>query len=121
MQKILIGVCVGAIVLAACGGGGSNKTSAGSGSGNGAKGGNDAFSQLLAKEKTADFKITYTGSDGKSTTFAQDGKGKQAIITSDSEYISDGTTVTQCDGTTSSATCTDLGTTGASLMTGLTA
>jgi hypothetical protein len=129
MRKIMIGVCVAAFALAACGGGASNKVGVGSSGGGsattapggGSTGGNDAFSQLIAKAKSASFKATYTTSDGKSITLAQDGNGKEAFITDGSEVISNGTTTISCDGTTSAATCTDLGSTGGTMIAGLTA
>ncbi len=115
---IAAGIAVAAIGLAACGGGSSSKSGTGS---NGSSTGSDSFSQLIAKAKSADFKITYTTADGKSETIAQDGKGKSAVTSGDNLYISDGTNVISCDGTTSSAKCTNLGSTGTSILAGLTA
>lgn len=117
--RIAAAIAVAAIGLAACGGGSSKGATAGGGSSPSAS--NDAFSQLVAKEKTADFKITYTTSDGKSETIAQDGKGKTAVTSGENLYISDGTNVISCDGTTASAKCTDLGSTGNSIFSGFTA
>lgn len=117
MRRIAVGLVVAAMVLAACGG--SSKSGSGSTSttGGGGTAGND-FSGLLAKAKTANFKVTYTASDGKSETIAQDGQGKTAYITDSNITIDDGTKTISCDGTTATATCTDLGTSGASIMSG---
>jgi len=118
MRRIAIGVVVGAMVFAACGSssknsvasGGSTTTSAGNGSttGNTSGGGSDPFAALTAKASTADIKITYSQNGKSPFTIIQDGKGKSAYITDNSEYITDGTTTVSCDGTTSTATCTQL-------------
>ena len=130
MRKLAIGVLAAAIVIAGCGGSSKNSVAAGGNTPTTGKastsnttavgGGNDDFSQLVTKAKTADFKITYTGQDGKSETIAQDGHGKIAFTTDSSYIVSDGTKTISCNGTTASATCTDLGATGAGILSGLT-
>ena len=105
MRRILIGVLAATMFVAACGGGSSSK----SGSGNGSTGGgSDAFSQLTAKAKSADIKITFTNSSGSSATYAQDGTGKTAYITGDNTVLYDGTNSYSCGGTGADATCTQL-------------
>ena len=121
MRKIAVGLVVAAMTLAACGGSSKSPSSAGSTNstspGGGSSGSNE-FSGLAAKAKTANFKVTYTTSDGKSETIAQDGQGKTAFITDGNVTIGTGTTTISCDGTTASATCTDLGSSGAGILTG---
>jgi hypothetical protein len=117
MKKLAIGVFAATILIAACG---SSSKSSGSGdqststtSGN-SSGGNNEFSQLVAKAKTANYKVTYkTGDDSSTVTIAQDGKGKMSVETDNSLTITDGSSTVQCDGTTSSAKCTELGSAGA--------
>jgi len=123
MYKLAAGVLVASITVAACGGS-SGKPAANVGSGNGAvtspSGSSNAFSDLIAKEKSADIKITYTDSNGKSTTIEQDGKGKSLWMSDSGLTISDGTSTIQCDGETSTARCTDVGTEGGTESAGLT-
>jgi hypothetical protein len=133
MYKLVVGVIAATLTIAACGGsdkkdttpaaGDSTTTTTADGSGSSTSapgGGSDEFSQLVAKAKAANFKVTYTTQDGSSETIAQDGNGKVAIISDGSLLISDGTKTISCDGTTSSATCTDTGAAGAGSLTALT-
>jgi hypothetical protein len=113
MSKFVIGVLAAILVLAACGS--SNKSSS-SGSGSdtttsGGSGGGD-FASLVAKAKDASFKVTYKTSDGDTITIAQDGTGKQAVTEGNNLFINNGSTGISCDGTTSTATCRDLGSAG---------
>jgi hypothetical protein len=125
MKKLAIGIFAATILIAACGS--SSKSSSGSGdkstttSGN-SSGGNDAFSQLVAKAKTANYKVTYkTGDDSSSTvTYAQDGTGKISYTNGNTLLIKDGTSTISCDGTTSSAKCTELGSAGEAAVSGAT-
>jgi hypothetical protein len=117
MKKLAIAVCAATMLLAACGssskssdssGNKSTTTSAGGG------GGSNEFSALVAKAKTANYKVTYKTEDSSSTvTIAQDGKGKISVTTADSFTTTDGSSTVRCDGTTSSAKCTELGSAGA--------
>jgi len=122
MNKILIGVCAGALMLAACGGGSSNKsgasgsgaqstTTAGNGGTSGGSGDNSALSDLAKQYAKAKIKITYTSSDSSDSTFtiAQDGNGKSAFTSGDSTFYTDGKSSISCQGTGSTADCTDLG------------
>lgn len=114
MYKILVGVLAAGLALAACGSS-SKSGSAGSGSTtttNAGGGGASDFSALVAKAKTSAFKVTYKTSDGSTVTVAQDGTGKQAITEGNKLFINTGTTGISCDGTTSTATCRDLGSAG---------
>jgi hypothetical protein len=108
MSKFLIGVLGATLALAACGSSsksgssGSSTTTAGGGNGN-------AVSSLVEKSKTSAFKVTYKTSTGDTITIAQDGKGKESVVKGDQLYINDGSTIISCDGTTSTATCRELG------------
>ena len=126
MRKLIALCALGGLLLAACGSSGSSKTGAGAGggattttaSGGGSAttaggGGGGEFSQLVAQAAKANVKITYQGSDGKPLTIAQDGKGKSLFQTDSSVYITDGTKTISCDGTTSTAKCTELPVSGA--------
>jgi hypothetical protein len=116
MRKVVIGLLAATLLVAACGGSSNKSGSAGSdsnGSTTTAKSGDssnagDEFSQLTAKAKTADIKITFTYNDGKTNTYAQDGKGKTAFTSGDSTIIYDGTNTISCNGTGSDATCTQV-------------
>ena len=105
MRKIVIGAIAATLLIAACGGSSKNNST---GSGGSTGGGSDEFSQLTAKAKTADIKITYTSTDGKSQTYEQDGTGKTAFTTGDSTIIYDGTNSYSCSGTGADASCTQL-------------
>ena len=124
MKKLAIGVFAATILIAACGS--SSKSSSGSGAKStstsaGNSGGNDAFSQLVAKAKTANYKVTYKLADNSSTvTYAQDGTGKVSYTNDNTLLIKDGTSTISCDGTTSSAKCTELGAAGEAAVSGAT-
>ena len=111
MSKFVIGVLAATLALAACGSS-SKPSSAGSGSTTTAGGGASDFSSLVAKSKTASFKVTYKTSDGDTVTVAQDGTDKQAVTEGNNLFIKNGSTAISCDGTTSTATCRDLGSAG---------
>ncbi len=125
MKKLAIGIFAATILIAACG---SSSKSSSSGSGDksssttsGSGGGNDAFSQLVAKAKTASYKVTYQLADNSSTvTYAQDGTGKISYTNGNTVLIKDGTSTISCDGTTSSAKCTELGSAGEAAVSGAT-
>jgi hypothetical protein len=125
MRKILIGVVVATIAVAACGGSSSKNSSTPGGAGtnttagksdtdkNGS--GSDDVSKLAEKYAKAKIKISYTSSDaGESTTLtiAQDGNGKSAFSAGDGTYYTDGKSTVACQGSGASAQCTDLGGTG---------
>jgi len=124
MRRIAVGVVVGALVLAACGSsskssvssGGTSTTAAGSGSttGNtsGGSGGNSDLSALAGQYAKAKIKITYSSSDGSSFTVAQDGNGKSAFTSDGNTFYSDGKSSISCEGTGTTAKCTDLGSLG---------
>ncbi len=113
MRKVVIGVIAAAVFVAACGGSSKSNSSGSNGSNgtstttaSGGTGGSDEFSQLTAKAKTADIKITYTSTDGKPQTYEQDGTGKTAFTIGDSTTIYDGTNSISCTGTGTTAQCT---------------
>ncbi len=109
MYKFAIGVLAAALALAACGS--SSKSGSGSTTTVGGGSGND-FTSLVAKARTSAYKVTYKTSDGKTITIAQDGTGKQSVADGNSLFIYNGSTTISCDGTTSTATCHDLGSAG---------
>lgn len=124
MYKIVIGVLAATLAVAACG---SSSKSGSSGSGettttasNGG-GGSDDLASLAAKAKTAAFKVTYKTAGGDTLTVAQDGQGKQSVIQGDSLYIVDGSSIISCDGTTSTATCREVGSGGKAAVDAVTA
>lgn len=116
MRKLAIGVLAATMFVAACGGGSSKKTGAGDNTTTTAAstttspggGGSDELAQLIAKRSTASVKITYNYVGGTSLTIAQDGKGKSSVVIGGNLVISDGKKTITCDGTASSATCTDI-------------
>jgi hypothetical protein len=125
MRRIAIAVVVGAMVLAACGSsskksvaaGGSSTTAAGSGSTTGStsggSGGSSDLSALAGQYAKAKIKITYTtGSDSSSFTVAQDGNGKSTFSSDNNTVYSDGKSSVSCEGTGTTAKCTDLGSLG---------
>jgi hypothetical protein len=114
MKKLALVLVAATVVLAACGGSsksnnagssndGTNKSGGGSGSGSG-----DDFSQLVANASKSKIKITYTGSDSKPFTIAQDGAGKTMYSSDDSIFISDGKNSYSSSGTGSDQKCTQL-------------
>ena len=115
------------MVLAACGGssknsvasGGSSTTAGGGGSttGNtsGGSGGSSDLSALAGQYAKAKIKITYTSSDGTGFTVAQNGNGKSAFSSDTSTIYSDGKSTVSCEGTGTTAKCTDLGSLGGSV------
>jgi hypothetical protein len=112
MSKFVIALVAAAtLALAACG---SSKSSSSGNETTTSGGGTSAseFSSLVSKAKDASFKVTYKTSNGDTITVAQDGTGKQAITDGNNLFISTGSTAISCDGTTSSATCRDLGAAG---------
>jgi hypothetical protein len=114
MYKLVIGITAAVLAVAACGSS-SKSSSSGSGSTTTVSGGAanaSDFASLVAKAKTSAFKVTYQTSDGKTGIVAQDGTGKQAVTDGNQLLIDNGSTVISCDGTTSTATCRDLGTAG---------
>jgi hypothetical protein len=128
MKKLLIGVLAAALSLAACGGSSKKTVDAAGGptttakdgstaSTSGSTGsGSDDLSKLAGEYAKARIKITYTSNTGgseESLTIAQDGNGKTAFTTGSSTFYSDGTSSISCEGTGSSAKCTDLGSLGA--------
>jgi hypothetical protein len=130
MYKFAIGVLAAAMTFAACGAGSSKSGTSGDGAtttttssgdksnasdtttkgGAGGGGGDDSneLTDLLAKGKAANVKVTYL-SDGERETFAQDGKGKTSVRTSDSFVVTDDKTTISCDGPDAGAKCTDYG------------
>jgi hypothetical protein len=115
MSKFVIALVAAAtLALAACGSSsksgssGNETTTTASGGGTSAS----EFSSLVSKAKDASFKVTYKTSNGDTITVAQDGTGKQAITDGNDLFISTGSTAISCDGTTSTATCRDLGAAG---------
>jgi len=108
------------LALGACGSSSSKSTGLNPGangspnanSGGGSGGGD--LSSLVNKGKTADVKVTYkTGSDGSSVTIIQRGNDNVYTSGDTSVYNVGGKTIT-CQGTGSSATCTQLPSTGGS-------
>ena len=123
MRRLVAVSVAGLLFLAACGSSSSNNGSSGTGgSGTTVAGGDNAFSQLVSNASKANVKITYTDSDGKPITIAQDGNGKTLFESDGSLIISNGSSTVSCDGTTSSAKCTQLpsstGGVGGSIITG---
>jgi hypothetical protein len=125
MRKVLIGVVVATIAVAACGGssknnsapGGSGTTTAGKSDSATTSGGGDSndVSKLADKFAKAKIKISYTSSGGGESTMitiAQDGNGKSAFSADDGTYYTDGKSTVACQGSGASAQCTDLGGTG---------
>ena len=122
MSKFVIGVVAATLALAACGS--SSKTGSSSGetrTANGSNGGSGDFSSLVAKAKTSPYKGTYKTSDDRTITIAQDGSGKQSVSEGNHLYINNGSTTISCDGTTSTATCHDLGSAGNTIVDAATA
>jgi hypothetical protein len=108
MYKLLIGVLAASLAVAACGS--SSKSGSNSGSTTTVSSGSaNDLSELASKSKTSAFKVTYKTSNGSTITIAQDGNGKESIVQDGNLYIIDGESVIRCDGTTSTATCRDLG------------
>jgi hypothetical protein len=123
MNKLVIGVLAATLAAAACGSS-SKSSSSGSGSAttvSGANGSGTDLAALAAKAKTSAFKVTYKTSDGETVTLAQDGNGKVSVVQGNHLYIVDGSTTIACDGTTSSATCRDVGSAGKAAADALTA
>ncbi len=124
MRRIAItGMVIAAMTLAACGGSskssstgaGNTSKSGGSPTTGGILSGNSDLAKLAGQYAKAKIKITYqqTGSGSTDTlTIAQDGNGKSSFSTGSGTFYSDGKTSVSCDGTGTSATCTDLGSLG---------
>lgn len=129
MYKLVVGVLAATMTIAACGGsskkdstpaaGGSTTTTAADGSGSSTTGapggGSDDLSKLAAQYAKAKIKITYTSNSGDNAstfTIAQDGNGKSAFTTDGNTFYSDGKSSISCEGTGTSAKCTDLGSLG---------
>jgi hypothetical protein len=128
MRKLVIGIVAATMTIAACGGsnkakstdtgaGGTTTTGSGGGSAvttSGGGGGND-ISKLAGDYAKAKIKITYasSSSSGENITIAQDGNGKSSFGTGSGTFYSDGKSSIACEGTGSSAHCTDLGSAGA--------
>ena len=118
-------VLAGGLALAACsssassstttttsGSGGTTTTAASSGGGSSSGSGLSSVLGGINKSSNATFSATYTlteASTGKTETitFAQQ-PPKSAIITSNGSFYVNGTTVTECQGSGSTATCTSL-------------
>jgi hypothetical protein len=100
--------------------GGTTATTAASG------GGGSSLQSVLdgiTRSSTASFSSTYTTTDGGKTqtvTFAQS-PPKSAVITPEASFYISGTSVTECTGSGSTATCTSLPSSMASAADGLTA
>jgi hypothetical protein len=115
VRRIVIIAAIGALTLAACSSGSSKNTSANN-NGNstatttagGGSSGSDQFSQLVSQSSKANIKVTYQTSDGKTLTIAQDGNGKSAVGTGDGTFYTDGQNTVSCNGTGSSAKCTQI-------------
>ncbi len=128
MRKLTIGVLAATMIFAACGGssknnstgsGGTTGSTAKSGGNTGttAKGGSgdsSDLSKLAGEFSKAKIKITYTstGGAGDAITIAQDGNGKSSFTTGSSTFYTDGKSSIACDGTGTSAHCTDVGSLG---------
>ena len=125
---------LGGLVVAACGSGSSGTpatTASGAGStapttasGGGSDSGLDALVDGVSKGSGSSFSATYLtvqASTGKSqtVTFAQS-PPKSAIITPSGSFYVDGTTITECQGSGSTATCTTLPSSMSSAVSGLT-
>ena len=119
MRKVLIGVLAATLFVAACGGS-SKKSGTGSSGGttttgpggstspaSTSSGGGNDISKLAAQYAKAKIKITYSSS-GSDFTLAQDGNGKSAFTSGTSTIYNDGKTSVSCEGTGTSATCTQL-------------
>src|SRR5262249_25227435 len=111
MSKFVIGAAVATVALGLAACGSSKPSASGSGSTTTVKSGSD-FSSLVAKSKTSAFKVTYKTSEGDTLTIAQDGTGKEMVTAGSNLFINTGSTTISCDGTTSTATCRDLGSAG---------
>src|SRR5262249_27739169 len=100
----LVGACGSSKSSTSLNPGASNNSSNNSSSGSG----NGSFGDLLKKSKPADIKITYKG-DKENNTFTLIQRGDDTVfITGDTSVYSVGGKTTSCQGTGSTATCTEL-------------
>jgi hypothetical protein len=124
MRKLIAtcsAVLIAMAVLGACGGssdkpaadsdGDSPKTTVTDAPDNsdGNDGGSDTdISKLYGESTTKSFKINFTtdGDGGEEQTYAQDGKGKSAYGSGDSQFFTSSDGSVTCSGTGSTATCT---------------
>jgi len=120
----------GGLLVAACSSGSSStattasSTSTTAASGGGSSTGLDSLVNGVSKSSGATFSATYLtaqASTGKSqtVTFAQS-PPKSAIITPSGSFYINGTSITECQGSGSSATCTTLPSSMSSVVSGLT-
>ena len=125
MRKVLIGVLAATLFVAACGGsskksgtgssGGTTTTGPGGSTSPTSSGGNDDLSKIAGQYAKAKIKITYASAgsgDSSTITIAQDGNGKSAYTVGDSTFYNDGKTTVSCQGTGTTAKCTQLGSLG---------
>jgi hypothetical protein len=97
-------VLVAVAVLAACGSSGSSKANPLSpgtnknNSGGSTASGNDQFSQLVANASKQKFKITYSsGTNGDTTTYAQDGNGNSVYGSGDTQVFTSASSTVSCN------------------------
>jgi hypothetical protein len=120
MRKLLVLAVVGAVALAACGGGKSSP-SVGAGAtspGGGSKGGND-FASLVAKTNAATYKVTYKSGSDTPFTISQQGKRFSYVSGDSATYVTADGAAISCSGTGASATCTSLPGSGDAIKQGL--
>jgi hypothetical protein len=111
MRKLLAVAVVGALVLAACGGGKSSSNfSAGNGATTspGAKSGGNDFSSLVAKTNAAKYKVTYQSGSDTPFTIAQDPPRFSYTSGDSSTYVTADGSAVSCSGTGPSPTCTSV-------------
>jgi hypothetical protein len=112
----------GGLLAAACSSSSSSSSTTASTGGSGS--GLDSLVSGITKSSNATFSATYViteASTGKTetVTFAQS-PPKSAVSTTGGSFYIDGTSITECQGTGSTATCTTLPSTMSSLVTGIT-
>jgi hypothetical protein len=98
--------------------GSSTTRAAGGGSGSGL----DSVVRSISNSKDATFSATYksvSGQNGQTVTFAQS-PPKSAVVTPSGSFYVDGSSVVECQGSGSSATCTSLPSSLTGSLTGLT-
>jgi hypothetical protein len=128
MRKIVIVAFASAVLLAACsgsGGGASSKSGSGDHS---SSGGSNDFSSLVAKTKSAKYKVTYSNGNDTPFTISQDPPLFSYISGTSQTYVTADGSAVECNGgpetspPTSSEppTCTAVPGGGAAIQTGLT-
>jgi hypothetical protein len=114
---VAIGVLiVGLLTLSACGSGGSSITGGG---GNGANSSN-SIATLIARSKSAKYKVTYQSGTDAPFTIAQDPPRFSYVSGDSSTFVPATGSAVACTGSGSSATCTDIAGTGDAIRQSLT-